>query len=176
MRPIFLIGYMGSGKTTLGRELSRSMKLEFIDLDIFIENRFHTTVRNFFKSRGEAAFREIERSVLHETAEFQDVVIACGGGTPCYFDNMDFMKTKGVSVYLKVSKECIFQRLTIPTAKAKRPLIAGKTDGELMKFIEDALAKREPYYSRADIIFNAEQLDSEAEVNDSMQRLKEIIL
>lgn len=79
MKPIFLIGYMGSGKTTLGRNLAKKMGLEFIDLDIFIENRYHSSVREIFEKKGEESFRKIERSILHEVSEFQNVIVACGG-------------------------------------------------------------------------------------------------
>ncbi len=85
MTRIFLIGYMGSGKTTLGRAYAKEMGLTFIDLDWYIEERFHTSVQKLFAQRGEEDFRRIEQKMLHEVADFEDVVIACGGGTPCFF-------------------------------------------------------------------------------------------
>ena len=92
---IFLTGYMGAGKTTLGKAFARRMDISFIDLDWYIEERFHKTVGELFTERGETGFRELERNMLHEVAEFENVVISTGGGTPCFFDNMDFMNQIG---------------------------------------------------------------------------------
>ena len=88
MQRIFLIGYMGVGKTTLGKALADRTGLSFIDLDLFIEGRYRKTIRQIFEAEGEEAFREIERKALHEVAEFEDIVLSTGGGTPCFFDNM----------------------------------------------------------------------------------------
>ena len=88
---IFLTGYMGAGKTTLGKAFARQMNIPFIDLDWYIEERFHKTVGELFIERGETGFRELERNMLHEVAEFENVVISTGGGAPCFYDNMDFM-------------------------------------------------------------------------------------
>ena len=130
---IFLIGFMGSGKTTLGKAFARAMQLQFIDLDWYIEERFHKTVQELFAERGEEGFREIERRMLHEVGEFEDVIIAAGGGTPCFFDNIQYMNRVGKTVFLDVVPEVLFRRLKI--AKSKRPLLAGKDDAELMSFI-----------------------------------------
>lgn len=163
MRPIFLIGYMGSGKTTLGRALAKELGWEFIDLDQYIEGRYRSKVKDIFAAHGEDGFRDIERRMLHEVAEFEDVVIACGGGTPCYFDNMEHMGARGVTVYLTVPVERLALRLSLPGANAKRPLIAGKSEAELLEFIRTALAQREPYYSRAQIIFCSEHIETAAD-------------
>ena len=88
---LFLIGYSGAGKTTLGRAFARSTGLDFIDLDWYIEQRFHTDIQTLFATRGEEGFRRIEHNLLHEVGEFENVVISCGGGTPCYADNIDYM-------------------------------------------------------------------------------------
>ncbi|MDD6907185.1 MAG: shikimate kinase, partial [Bacteroidaceae bacterium] len=133
MMRIFLIGFMGSGKTTLGKAFARAMQLQFIDLDWYIEERFHKTVQELFAERGEEGFREIERRMLHEVGEFEDVIIAAGGGTPCFFDNIQYMNRVGKTVFLDVVPEVLFRRLNI--AKSKRPLLAGKDDAELMSFI-----------------------------------------
>ena len=98
MRRIFLIGYMGSGKTTLGKAFAKAAGLEFIDLDWYIEERLHKTISKIFAEQGESGFREIERKLLHEAGDFEDGLIACGGGTPCFFDNMDYMNQAGASV------------------------------------------------------------------------------
>ena len=103
MQPIFLIGYMGSGKTTLGKALAKHLCKEFIDLDTYIECRFHASVKQLFAQRGEEGFRDLERRMLHEIADFEDVIVACGGGTPCYFDNMDYIVGHGFAIYLTTS-------------------------------------------------------------------------
>ena len=108
---IFLTGYMGAGKTTLGKAFARQMNIPFIDLDWYIEERFHKTVGELFSERGEASFRELEKNMLHEVGEFEDVVISTGGGAPCFFDNMEFMNASGTTVYLKVSVEELAKRL-----------------------------------------------------------------
>lgn len=175
MQPIFLIGYMGCGKTTLGKALGKVLGREFIDLDTYIERRFHATVRQIFAQRGEDGFRDVERRMLHEVADFEDVIVACGGGTPCYFDNMDHMLSRGVTVYLTVPPERIALRLALPGSRAKRPLIAGKSDEELLAFVVEALAKREPFYSRAQLTFCSERIENAEETMATAHILAEII-
>ena len=168
MKPIFLIGYMGCGKSTLGRNVSRLSGVEFIDLDKYIETRYHANIRDIFAVRGEDGFREIERAMLHEVGQFNDVIIACGGGTPCFFDNMDFMKGAGTTVLLDTSIGKLHTRLK--RGRHKRPLIADKTDEELLDFIVGALAKRMPFYSRAEERFVSDLLDDEVEVETTAMR------
>ena len=129
MKPIFLIGYMGSGKTTLGKALSNRLGIQFIDLDIYIEGRFMQTVRQLFIERGEEGFRKIERNMLHEIAEIDNVIIACGGGTPCYSDNMEYMNRKGQTIFLQTSLQRLYTRLA--RNREKRPLIMHLNDHEL---------------------------------------------
>lgn len=174
MKRIFLIGYMGSGKTTLGKAYARAMQLQFIDLDWYIEERFHKTVQELFEERKEDGFREIERNMLHEVAEFEDVIIACGGGTPCFFDNIEYMNGKGETVFLDASPEVLFRRLKI--AKSKRPLLMDKSDEELMDVIQNALRVRIPFYSQAKYVFNAESLEDREQISCSVQRLKTLLL
>lgn len=173
MKRIFLIGYMGSGKTTLGKAFAREYGLEFIDLDWYIEERMHKTINELFDEKGEEGFREVERKMLHEAGEFENIIIACGGGTPCFFDNIDFMNKAGSTVFLDVCPELLFRRLRV--AKAKRPLLAGKSDEELMDTITSALGKRMPYYSQARYRFNAEQLESREEIDGSVERLGNLL-
>jgi shikimate kinase len=144
---IILIGYMGAGKTTIGRALARSLGLAFYDLDWYIEERFHKTVSQLFAERGEAGFRDIERNMLHEVAEFENVVLSCGGGTPCFFDNIDYMNGCAPTVYLKATPEVLQAHLKM--GKTVRPLIAGKTPEQLDAFIRESLETREPFYGRA---------------------------
>ena len=173
MTRIFLIGYMGAGKTTLGKAFARAMGLTFIDLDWYIEERFHKTIRELFTERGEDAFRDLERRMLREAGEFEDVVISVGGGTPCFFDNVDYMNSVGETVFLDVDIRVLFRRLKI--AKQQRPLLDGKSDEELMLFIQEALQKRLPFYTRAKHIFNGEKLEDRRQIQQSVERLKELL-
>ena len=173
MTRIFLIGYIGAGKTTLGKAFARAMGLTFIDLDWYIEERFHKTIRELFTERGEEEFRNLERRMLHEVAEFEDVVISVGGGTPCFFDNVEFMNMAGETVYLDVNIQVLFRRLKV--AKQQRPLLDGKTDEELLLFIQEALQKRLPFYSRAKHVFNGEMLEDRWQIQQSVERLKELL-
>ena len=140
---IFLIGYMGAGKTTLGKAFAKKYNLSFVDLDWYIEERFHKTVQELFAERGEDGFRELERNMLHEVADFENVIISTGGGAPCFFDNMDFMNKSGITVFLNVKAEILFQRLRV--AKQQRPILKGKSDDELSSFIVSALQNRAPF-------------------------------
>ena len=171
MRRYFLTGYMGAGKTTLGKLVAREMGLSFIDLDHYIENRFHKSVSAIFAERGEAGFRKLERDMLIEVAAFEDVIISTGGGTPCFFDNMELMKQAGTVVYLSTRPEVLFERLRV--ARAARPVIAGKTDDELLDFIRTNLARREPFYSQATLTFDANRLESRAQIGDATRALAE---
>jgi len=173
MTRIFLIGYMGAGKTTLGKAFAREMNLSFVDQDWYIEERFHKTVQEIFAERGEQGFRELERQMLHEIAEFEDVVISTGGGAPCFFDNMDFMNQKGETVFLNVAPEVLFSRLKL--ASQNRPILRGKTNEELKAFIAKALEKRAPFYSKAKYIFNADELEDIYQIKSSVNMLKELL-
>jgi shikimate kinase len=170
---IFLIGYMGAGKTTLGKAASRAMGLQFIDLDAYIESRTHRTVKQIFADDGEDGFRSIEQRMLHEVADFDDVLIAAGGGTPCFFDNMEYMNARGKTVFLEVSEDRLVSRLK--AGKRKRPLLASKTDDELLAVIRQAMEKRLPFYSQAQLRFNADLLESRQQVNGSVRGLVELL-
>ena len=174
MTRILLIGFMAAGKTTLGKALARELGLQFIDLDHYIENRYRSTVSQLFAERGEEAFRQIERNMLHEVAEFEDVIIATGGGTPCFFDNMDYMNGQGTTVFLEASVDTIHTRLTI--ARTQRPLVAQKTSDELRDYIIQMLELRKPYYSRAHHIFCANRLENICQVEESVKQFKKEIL
>lgn len=170
---IFLTGYMGAGKTTLGKAFARRMDISFIDLDWYIEERFHKTVEELFTERGETGFRELERNMLHEVAEFENVVISTGGGTPCFFDNMDFMNRTGKTVFLDVHPDVLFRRLRV--AKQQRPILQGKEDDELKAFIVQALEKRAPFYHQAQYVFNADELEDRWQIETSVQRLQQLL-
>ena len=174
MTRILLIGFMAAGKTTLGKALARELGLQFIDLDHYIENRYRSTVSQLFAERGEEAFRQIERNMLHEVAEFEDVIIATGGGTPCFFDNMDYMNGQGTTVFLEASVDTIHTRLTI--ARTQRPLVAQKTADELRDYIIQMLELRKPYYSRAHHTFCANRLENSCQVEEPVKQFKKEIL
>ena len=167
---IFLTGYMGSGKTTLGRALAADLNVQFIDLDHYIEQRYRKTIAQLFAEKGEEGFREIERRMLHEAGEFEDVIISTGGGTPCFFDNIEFMNTQGTTIYLDVPVERLFIRLCI--ARSKRPLIKDKSDEELRAFIIEQLEKRAPHYSKAQYSFKADRLEDTLQVKESVEAFR----
>lgn len=164
---------MGAGKTTAGRELAKALDLEFVDLDHFIQTRYQKTVSQLFDEVGEAEFRNIEAKVLKEVGEFENVVISTGGGTPCFFDNMDYMNRTGRTIYLKASPEALAKRLN--TCKEKRPLIKDKNEEELYIFILDTLKKREPFYTKAQIIFETQELVSREDAAGYVQQLVNIL-
>lgn len=173
MERIFLIGYMGSGKTTLGKAFARMLNLTFVDLDWYIEERYHKTISELFAEKGEANFRELERKMLHEVADFENVVIATGGGTPCFFDNMNFMNTRGKTVFLNVGTDVLFQRLAV--AKHSRPILSNKTDEQLLQFISESLEKRLSYYTMAKHIHNADNLDNHYQIKTSIKQLASLL-
>ncbi|MEI6556222.1 MAG: shikimate kinase [Paludibacter sp.] len=150
MNRIFLIGYMGSGKTTIGKLLAERLNYTFIDMDTHIEENQFKSVSHIFEELGEEKFRLLEQQCLHEVSGFENVVIATGGGAPCFFDNMDYMKQHGLTVYLKLSAEQLAMRLESSRAN-KRPLLANRKGKELQVFISEGLAKREQFYNNAHI-------------------------
>lgn len=174
MFPLILIGYMASGKTTLGRALARELHLEFIDTDSYLEQRFHKSVAELFAERGEEGFRRLESNVLHEVCEFEDVVVATGGGAPCHGDNMDYLLTRGTVVWLQAPVEVICRRIAI--AHTVRPLVAGKSNEELRAFVADALAARQPFYARAHHAFRADELEDRKQIALSVARFQQEIL
>lgn len=172
MKKIILIGYMGAGKTTLGKVLAQKMGLTFYDLDEYIEDRFHRTIPQIFAESGESGFRDLERRMLHEVAEFEDVIISCGGGTPCFFDNMDYMNTCGETVFLNASPEALKAHLLM--GKTQRPLIQGKSPEELLDFIKDSLQKRLPYYKKAKHTLSIDVINTNADIAHYVNQIIEI--
>lgn len=157
-KSIILVGYMCVGKTTIGRDLAKRLGRTFYDLDWYIEERFHTKVATIFAEKGEAHFRDLERRMLHEVAAFENVVVSCGGGTPCFFDNIDYMNEVGEVFYLKASPETILQHLAM--SRGDRPLLKGKSPEELRAFVTEQLAQRESFYSKAKHVVDVNVLDS----------------
>ncbi len=144
---LFLVGYMGCGKTHTAKRLAKKYGLEYIDLDQYIERRFFKTIPQIFAERGEEGFRKLEHNMLLEVSSFENVIISTGGGAACFFDNMDLMNACGETVYLQASAEGLFAYLK--NAKTERPLLAGKSDDEMLAFIRTSLEAREPYYLKA---------------------------
>ncbi|OJU46497.1 MAG: shikimate kinase [Bacteroidales bacterium 45-6] len=173
MKRIFLIGYMGVGKTTLGKELAAKIGFQFIDLDHYIQGRYQKTINEIFAELGESKFREIEHKLLKEVAEFEDAVVSTGGGTPCFYDNMDVMKQAGVTVYLKTDPEVLLKRLF--AGKDKRPLIKDKSEDELLEFIIENVAKREPFYNQAQIVFETGGLVQRSDIAGHVDKLIEML-
>jgi shikimate kinase len=162
---------MGAGKTTLGKALARATGLSFVDLDWYIEERMHRSISQLFAERGEAGFRELERNMLHEASQFENVIISTGGGAPCFFDNMDYMNRHGRTVFLDVSPEVLFTRLRI--ARHQRPLLQQKNDDELRAFIASALTERGATYSSAQLRFVADRLESRPQIKEAVELLRE---
>jgi len=151
---IYLVGFMGSGKSTLGKRLARKLDYPFMDLDTEIEVAAGKSVAAIFDAHGEDWFREKERELLHRTVDLSRGVIATGGGTPYYFDNMDFMNAHGVTVYLKMSPLSLVHRLEY--ARKKRPLVSDLKGEELSRFVREKLESRAPFYNRAHCIIKGE--------------------
>ncbi|MDE6354760.1 MAG: shikimate kinase [Prevotella sp.] len=173
MQRIIIVGYMGAGKTTVGKALARELGLQFYDLDWYIESRQHKTVPQIFAEKGEDGFRKIEYNMLHEVAEFEDVVISCGGGTPCFFDNMDYMNAQGDVVYLKADADVLYRHLLV--GKTERPLLKGKSKEELVAFITEQLERREPFYAKARHTLDVSLMDNYEKIKISVERLRELL-
>jgi len=162
---IFLIGFMGAGKTTFGQQLACNLGLSFIDTDVYIENRYHKTVSSLFAEKGESEFRILERKILEEISKFEDVVIATGGGMPCFYDNIDYMNSKGITIFMQVSDSELAKRLY--PAKSNRPLLMDKDYDEILSFVSSTLTKRLPFYLKAQYIVDA----SDNKVADRMAEI-----
>lgn len=158
-KPVFLIGYMGCGKSTAGKKIARSLGYLFTDLDEEIEKMTSKPVHRIFAEDGEDAFRQLEHSILVSLAGRKNIVVASGGGTPCFFNNMELMKQSGVTVYLRMKPESLAKRLV--NAKIKRPLLAAISPDDLPEYIRKHLEKREPFYITSHIVQKGESLDTD---------------
>ncbi|MBS3769453.1 MAG: shikimate kinase [Bacteroidales bacterium] len=163
---IFLIGFMGSGKTTAGKQLASRLSYRYFDLDEFIEQQEQDSIRKIFEKKGEPYFRKKESKYLRDISHYEDCVISTGGGAPCFFDNMDYMNNTGITVYLKMKPEQLVSRLK--DGREERPLIKNKDDQELLQFIRDKLSERETYYSKAHMIVDGFNLN----INELLDKIR----
>lgn len=164
---IFLIGYMASGKTTFGEALAKRLNRKFIDLDQYIEKKTGETISEIFAKEGHNGFRNIEKENLREIAKEENAVIACGGGTPCFFDNMEFLNENGLTVFLETSKPVLLRRLV--ELNHTRPLVAGKSESEIASIIEEQLNTRLPFYEKAKIHWSGDLLESEEQISATVE-------
>lgn len=173
MSAIFLIGYMGTGKTTLGKALSERLQAPFIDLDDYIEAKAGMSVSQIFASRGEAGFRALERQALSQVCLLaaecppqSPAIVACGGGTPCQPGNLEAMNAAGVTVHLTAPVWRLVERLSVD--RGKRPILASLSLSQLPGFITEQLALRMPHYSGASATFNSTNLEDEQQIQASV--------
>lgn len=151
---VFLIGYMGSGKTKRGKKIAAKLGCDFYDLDELIQKKYNKTISEIFNKEGEEKFREYECECLKEIIKSNNFVLSTGGGTPCFYDNIELMNKKGITIYLKAEINFLLSRL-IDKIDNTRPLIADKTKEELKEYISQSLIKREEYYNQAKYTFDA---------------------
>ncbi len=137
---IFIIGFMYSGKSTVGKKLANLMNLNHIDTDKVFESKYNITISSFFEKYGENLFRELEHKILLETIEEDNIIVSTGGGLPCFHNNMDIIKENGISIYLNMSPISIIHRIN--NSKKKRPLLQNKSPEELQEYIENLLKER----------------------------------
>lgn len=158
-KPVFLIGYMGSGKSTIGKKLATKLRCTFIDMDQTIEDMTGKSISTIFNDEGEDAFRQLEHSVLVSLASRKDTVISTGGGTPCFFDNMVMMNKLGLTVYLKMHPDSLAKRIL--DSGTKRPLLQRISPDQLPAYIARHLKERESFYNKAHLTFKGENLKVE---------------
>jgi shikimate kinase len=154
---VYLVGYMGSGKTTVGRKLASKLNFDYIDMDELIEEKCRLSVENIFLKYDEHAFRKIEHEILESTFSLKNTIVSTGGGTPCFFDNMEQINKNGTSVYIKMHINSLYDRLI--HSKRKRPLLLNKSPEEIKSQIVYQLDERETFYNQAHYTIKGENLD-----------------
>ena len=157
---LFLIGFMGSGKSTLGAQLARRLDYHFVDMDQLIEDTAEMSIPEIFEEHGEEVFRKWEHDILRELCQGEKMVVSTGGGVPCHSGLMDLMNSNGTTIYLKLSPEALLSRLI--RSRTERPLIKGKSEAELLEFIIDLLEKREGFYMRASHVVDGLNMTAES--------------
>jgi shikimate kinase len=174
---IFLIGFMGSGKTHWGRQISAKLNLPFYDLDTVIVGREHKSVADIFAEKGEEYFRYQEKETLEQlSAEQESFILSCGGGTPCFFNNIEFMKKNGKVIWLNTSIDMLTQRLQ--RERVSRPLISNVDEEDLRRYIVKKLSERRMYYQQADVTVLEEKTNLDELIrillqNEQPDRMKE---
>lgn len=164
---IFLIGFMFSGKSTVGKKLASIMGYDFIDTDKYFEDKYKISIFDFFEKFGEEMFRKFEHEILKESVVKDNVIISTGGGLPCFNENMDIINDKGISIYLEMPFKAIINRQK--NSKQKRPLLQNKTQEEIETYLLDLLTKREPIYQKSKITIDAQNIDFSA-LKTSLER------
>ncbi len=154
---IYLVGYMGAGKTTAARRLAHRLGWEVVDTDALFEEKYKISVNDFFNKYDEPLYRKLESEVLKATESLENVVVSTGGGTACYFDNMEWMNQHGLTVFLRISPQAAVDRVI--HSRHKRPLVEGKSEEELTEFVNRHYASRMPFYEQARITVKSEDLD-----------------
>ncbi|MBQ6726114.1 MAG: shikimate kinase [Bacteroidales bacterium] len=165
---IYLVGYMYSGKTTVGKRLARQLGYCFMDTDKVFEERYKISISDFFSRYDETAFRTLEHEILLSTAEHDNCVISTGGGTPCFHNNMDFILENGLSIYLEATESTILSRKA--KSKKARPILESMSDDELRFFVKEQLDERRQVYKRARLRFDAENV-SIGDICEAIQSL-----
>ena len=157
MNKIYLVGYMGAGKTTTARRLAQRLGWEVADTDALFEEKYKISVNDFFNKYDEPLYRKLESEVLKATEGLENVVVSTGGGTACYFDNMEWMNSHGLTVFLRISPQAAVDRVI--HSRHKRPLAEGKSEEELTEFVNSHYASRMPFYEQARLTVKSEDLD-----------------
>lgn len=169
MDRIYIVGYMGAGKTTAARRLAQRMGWEVVDTDALFEEKYKISVNDFFNKYDEPLYRKLESEVLKATESLDHVVVSTGGGTACFFDNMDWMNQHGLTVFLRISPQVAVDRVI--HSRHKRPLVEGKSEEELTEFVNQHYASRLPFYEQARITAKSEDFDIES----LMEAIKDIL-
>ena len=172
MPRIYIVGFMGSGKSFTGKRLASRLAYAFTDIDILFEEKYHFTIPDFFEKFGEEAFRKLERDLLLSTDNLENTVISTGGGTPCFFNNMDYIKENGISIYLRMPPEKILARLK--QSKKPRPLVKSLQGENLLARIKELLAQREKFYLQSSIILDAVFIEPAEIISQIIKRLESI--
>ena len=160
MDRIYIVGYMGAGKTTAARRLAQRLGWEVVDTDALFEEKYKISVNDFFNKYDEPLYRKLESEVLKSTESLENVVVSTGGGTACYFDNMEWMNQHGLTVFLRISPKAAVDRVI--HSRHKRPLVEGKSEEELIEFVNSHYASRLQFYELAQITVKSEDFDLEA--------------
>lgn len=153
---VFFIGFMGCGKSTIARFVAQDLKWNFIDMDSFFEKKHQCTINEYFAQYGEEGFRLAERDILNELCNMENIVVGTGGGAPCFFDNVEKMRNAGLVIYISVENQKLAERLY--NNHGSRPLLAGKSNDEILQYVKQKVSEREQFYRRAQIIVDGESL------------------